>query len=91
MLLPRALKGADLVLYSVFKSLGIQINVVPVIMEDDYKEEDYDDYEEDNSEQPEKGEQQQSEKGEQRHPKWNISLLTNSSARWTQATSIRCL
>lgn len=83
MLLPRALKGADLVLYSVFKSLGIQINVVPVIMEDDYKEEDYDDYEEDNSE--------QSEKGEQRHPKWNISLLTNSSARWTQATSIRCL
>lgn len=41
MLLPRALKGADLVLYSVFKSLGIYINVVPVIMEDDYKGDDY--------------------------------------------------
>ncbi|KAJ5926048.1 hypothetical protein N7516_007821 [Penicillium verrucosum] len=71
MLLPRALKGADLVLYSVFKSLGIQINVVPVIMEDDYKEEDYDDYEEDNSEQSEKGEQQQSDKvrvGHKLHP-----------------------
>ncbi|KAJ5403136.1 uncharacterized protein N7487_009032 [Penicillium crustosum] len=41
MLLPRALKGADLVLYSVFKSLGIYINVVPVIMEDDHKGDDY--------------------------------------------------
>ncbi|KAJ5193865.1 Oxoglutarate/iron-dependent dioxygenase [Penicillium cf. griseofulvum] len=35
MLLPRALKGADLVLYSVFKSLGIHIDVVPVIIEED--------------------------------------------------------
>ncbi|OQD86871.1 hypothetical protein PENSOL_c084G03942 [Penicillium solitum] len=53
MLLPRALKGADLVLYSVFKSLGIQINVVPVIMEDDYKgdEDEEDECEEDDSEQ----------------------------------------
>ena len=42
MLLPRALKGADLVLYSVFKSLGIKIEVVPVINEEDFKdEEDY--------------------------------------------------
>ncbi|KAF7527554.1 hypothetical protein PCG10_002517 [Penicillium crustosum] len=49
MLLPRALKGADLVLYSVFKSLGIYINVVP------------DEYEEDDSEQSEK-EQGASEK-----------------------------
>ncbi|KAL2703849.1 hypothetical protein AAEP93_004920 [Penicillium crustosum] len=46
MLLPRALKGADLVLYSVFKSLGIYIN---------------DEYEEDDSEQSEK-EQGASEK-----------------------------
>ena len=51
MLLPRALKGADLVLYSVFKSLGIQIDVVPVIIEDDYQGDDdeEDDYEEDDS------------------------------------------
>lgn len=63
MLLPRALKGADLVLYSVSKSLGIQINVVPVIMEDDYKreEDEEDEYEEDDSEQSEK-EQGASEK-----------------------------
>ncbi|OQD67640.1 hypothetical protein PENPOL_c003G00358 [Penicillium polonicum] len=55
MLLPRALKGADLVLYSVFKSLGIQINVVPVVMEDDYKAEyEEDEEEEDDSEQSEK-------------------------------------
>lgn len=82
MLLPRALKGADLALYSVFKSLGIQINVVPVIMEDDYKgdedEEDEDEEDEDDSEQSGKEqvasekEQGASEKGEQRHPKWNI-------------------
>ena len=117
MLLPRALKGADLVLYSVFKSLGIQINVVPVVMEDDYKAEyEEDEEEEDDSEQSEKDqgasekdqgasekdqgasekdqgasekdqgasekEQGASARGEQRHPKWNISLLTNSSARW---------
>jgi AAA ATPase containing von Willebrand factor type A (vWA) domain len=63
MLLPRALKGADLVLYSVFKSLGIQIDVVPVIMEDDYKGDDYeeDEYEGDDSDQSEK-EQDPSEK-----------------------------
>ncbi|KAJ5790206.1 uncharacterized protein N7518_007217 [Penicillium psychrosexuale] len=42
MLLPRALKGADLVLYSVFKSLGIKIEVVPVIQEDDFRKGDYD-------------------------------------------------
>ncbi|KXG52467.1 Oxoglutarate/iron-dependent dioxygenase [Penicillium griseofulvum] len=35
-LLPRALKGADLVLYSVFKSLGIYIEVLPVIPEGYY-------------------------------------------------------
>ncbi|RJE22355.1 hypothetical protein PHISCL_05297 [Aspergillus sclerotialis] len=29
--LPRALKGADLVLYSVFKSLGIEVEVLPVL------------------------------------------------------------
>ncbi|KAJ5251858.1 hypothetical protein N7489_002268 [Penicillium chrysogenum] len=36
MLLPRALKGSDLVLYSVFKSLGIQIDVLPVAFDDHY-------------------------------------------------------
>ncbi|KAJ5501876.1 Oxoglutarate/iron-dependent dioxygenase [Penicillium fimorum] len=35
-LLPKAFKGADLVLYSVFKSLGIRIDIVPVIIEEDY-------------------------------------------------------
>ena len=114
MLLPRALKGADLVLYSVFKSLGIQIHVVPVIMEDDYKgdEDEGDDSEQSEKEQvasekeqgasekdqgaseKEQGasekEQSASEKGEQRHLEWNISLLTNSSARRRQATCICC-
>lgn len=66
MLLPRALKGADLVLYSVFKSLGLQIDVVPVIMEDDCKEDYYEEDEEDDSGPSETGQ------GEQPHPKWNI-------------------
>ncbi|CAG8894967.1 unnamed protein product [Penicillium egyptiacum] len=35
-LLPRALKGADLVLYSVFKSLGLEIDILPVIFDDSY-------------------------------------------------------
>ncbi|KAL1861939.1 hypothetical protein Plec18170_000763 [Paecilomyces lecythidis] len=40
--LPRSLKGSDLVLYSVFKSLGISVKVVPVLDEycswmDDYR------------------------------------------------------
>jgi hypothetical protein len=36
MLLPRALKGSDLVLYSVFKSLGIQIDALPVVRDSYY-------------------------------------------------------
>ncbi|KAI9926316.1 hypothetical protein MW887_004080 [Aspergillus wentii] len=32
--LPRGLKGADLVLYSVLKSLGIEVNVLPVLEND---------------------------------------------------------
>ncbi|KAJ5483787.1 hypothetical protein N7530_003033 [Penicillium desertorum] len=36
MLLPRALKGSDLVLYSVFKSLGIQIDALPVVLDSYY-------------------------------------------------------
>ncbi|RAH66752.1 2OG-Fe(II) oxygenase [Aspergillus aculeatinus CBS 121060] len=33
--LPRALKGADLVVYSVLKSLGAEVSVLPVLGEDD--------------------------------------------------------
>ena len=36
MLLPRALKGPDLVLYSVFQYFGIQIDVLLVIFENNY-------------------------------------------------------
>lgn len=32
--LPRSLKGSDLVLYSIFKSLGIEVKVLPVIETD---------------------------------------------------------
>lgn len=32
--LPRALKGADLVLYSVFRSLGIEVAILPILEKD---------------------------------------------------------
>lgn len=40
-LLPGGLKGADLVLYSVLHSLGVEVEVLPVVIGHGYKERDH--------------------------------------------------
>lgn len=41
--LPRGLKGADLVVYTTLHSFGIQVDVLPVMIEDEYDSDDSDD------------------------------------------------
>ncbi|KAJ5818509.1 hypothetical protein N7474_004100 [Penicillium riverlandense] len=67
-LLPRALKGADLVLYSVFKWLDIKVEVRPVLsnvrdFEDDYEEEESE--EESGGDSEEQSEEQSDEDSEE--------------------------
>ncbi|KAJ5681892.1 uncharacterized protein N7477_001832 [Penicillium maclennaniae] len=42
LLLPRGLKGSDLVVYAVLKSFGIEVEVLPVIIEQEYDYGDFD-------------------------------------------------
>lgn len=96
MLLPRALKGADLVLYSVFKSLGIKIEVVPVIQEDDFRkghydmDEEYESLEYDSNPKDSKGKKEDdvNDKREQPQPEMEYSAFTlpmNIDRYWKKA------